>query len=269
MIDNAPDTLCGVKRKIEEEQEQDDPSLHIRSRQGSSLGQPFVTNAPNGLYFVSVMNHRKRFFLPSTKNTFHGIKARRLLSDSGCSSVLLPIDDIPQLENIFKVFSNEISYISRGKGVDGDHLSLVFYRLKPTFEVKLCSDILTSPTIYVDKIRFSLCTEDMSHILANYPNSFVGEDIEVMQRMVEKNSCSKRRSHGLVGQDILSQFCSLKLGNIQLYVDPRTYSLPPDFSSLALQMRNIFTQIEMYPEGFHDWEDDEFSYEDDEYIYED
>eukprot|EP01033_Poteriospumella_lacustris_P007170 gene7172-5162_t len=85
--------------------------------------------------------------------------------------------------------------------------------------------------------------------------------------MLKSTDISKqtRRSHGLLGQSILSQLASIKFLGCELYVDPATYQMPSSFAELETTVDSIKAQLaENLPENFDDWEDDDYEYEDDE-----
>jgi hypothetical protein len=69
-----------------------------RSRANSS--QPKLVGVPDGLSFLAMMNTKRRNFIPITQNYFSGVRVKRVLCDSGCSTILLPIE-IGELDLIF------------------------------------------------------------------------------------------------------------------------------------------------------------------------
>lgn len=74
-----------------------------------------------------------------------------------------------------------------------------------------------------------------------------------------------RRTHGLLGQSILSQFTLFRINNCELYLDLAEYKLPSSTLDLVNQVQAISDQVQEFPEGYDDWEDDDFAFEDDEY----
>jgi hypothetical protein len=106
----------------------------------------------------------------------------------------------------------------------------------------------------------------MNHILLNYATLFTSTELYNMRSVIGTNKFVTRRSHGLLGQDILSQFCCIKMNQLELFVDPNVYSLPADFKALRMQIKLVLEQASSYPKDFNDWEDDDFSFEDDEWL---
>ena len=87
--------------KREHGRDADDAQSIVRQERACSENQKELTGIPKGVAFFSLMNQRKRFFLPSSKNTFGGFKVSRVLCKSGCSSLLLPITSMESFEKLF------------------------------------------------------------------------------------------------------------------------------------------------------------------------
>ena len=100
-LENNLDEKVAAANKRAYENDDDKNRPTTRPRAVSSEPQTVLTNVPDGIAFISLMNPRKRFFLPSSKNSFGGIKVGRVLCDSGCSSLLLPIESAETLMEIF------------------------------------------------------------------------------------------------------------------------------------------------------------------------
>ena len=113
----------------------------------------------------------------------------------------------------------------------------------------------------------NLSTEDADHILSSskYSTLFGSKEISNLQ-ILKDAALTNRRTHGLLGQDILQQFCLVRFNDVELYVNHKVYSLPNNFDDLWVQMKNLKDQITEFPEGFKDWEDDDFSFNDDECV---
>jgi hypothetical protein len=152
------------KRKIEGTEQDDDSRTRC-----SSVGQHLLTDVKmDGLIFVSKINHRNRCFIPSTKNYFAGVQVKKVLVDSGCSSILLPIEE-NSLDSLFLRFPSDVFIASIGgsPGVGDGSLVLLFsYFSRSSFEVKLCQDLVGhAEPLTVKNLRFSLCSEDSAAIL--------------------------------------------------------------------------------------------------------
>jgi hypothetical protein len=97
------------KRKIEGTEQDDDSRARC-----SSVEQNLLTDVKmDGLIFVSKINHRNRCFIPSTKNYFAGVQVKKVLVDSGCSSILLPIEE-NSLDSLFLRFPSDVFIASIG-----------------------------------------------------------------------------------------------------------------------------------------------------------
>jgi len=269
--------------------------IKTRPRSSSSNPQPMMKNIPEGLVFISLMNKNYRYFVPSTKNYFGGIKVSKVLCDSGCSSLLLPIINREELDNIFKMHSDTCFFsISESQGVGGKTLCLMVRSrgLSANMEVQLCCDVLGGgSTIVVDYLRFSLCSQDIDDLLSKYADKF--SDLDQFRLLQEHNKSQeirqihdkydvanhessdssestdladrcKRREYALLGQKIMRGLCCIKHMNCELYVDAAVYKLPENIQALENQMRELRDQLNMrLPMDFNDWEDDDFVFQDD------
>lgn len=233
---------------------------NARFRADSTETQAQIENCPFGISFFSLMNKRRRYFLPSVKNFFGGIQIPKLLCDSGCSSSLLPVDSLDTLSKIFSWTDTEYR-ISSGTSPGGITISLIVTKNTPytKFAVELCTDIINSPALRIDHIRFALCTEDIAWILENdsAASKFAAKELEKLRAEIKIHT---RRSHGLIGQQILDQFASIKYKECQ-------YTLPANFVELGHQLIDLVSQTKNdLPSSFDDWEDDDFAFEDDDHI---
>jgi hypothetical protein len=142
-----------MKRRNSDSETTEHDNARIRADYTES--QSLIENCPLGISFFSVMNKRRRYFLPSVKNYFGGIQIPKLLCDSGCSSSLLPVDS---LETLFKIFSwTDTEYrISSGTSPGGTTISLIVTKNTPytKFAFELCTDVINSPALTIGHLRF-------------------------------------------------------------------------------------------------------------------
>ena len=69
----------------------------------------------------------------------------------------------------------------------------------------------------------------------------------------------------MLGQAVLCQMASLKYRDCELYLNPAQFTMPKDFFELETTIAVIKHKLsQKLPDGFNDWEDDDFEYEDDE-----
>ena len=258
----------GKMASLKREDDGDEEQSRTRSRSASSEHQKLLTDIPKGVSFFSLMNQRKRFYLPSSKNIFGGFKVSRVLCDSGCSSLLLPITSPESLKAIFDLFGVDCKFSIKGsRNVGGKSACLVVEYMKSQrrFEVNLCYDIMGITVIYTKRIRFSLCREDIETIQNSDLSRYDPASVACLASLTGPEQ--RRRTHALLGQDILSEFTLLKHGHVELYVDPSEYTLPASFQELTNQTISLEMQLRKdLPESFDDWEDDDFAYEDDEIL---
>lgn len=244
-----------------------DDSSNKRDR-ADSEGRLCLQNVPEGVCFLSIMNKKCRFFLPSTKNVFDGFKVSKILCDSGCSTILLPIESKEHLKEIFTRFSEtcEFSY-KKGKGVGGHNVSLVVkYLGSKQFDVELCTDVMgnASKNITIPELRFHLSSEDIQLILntPHFKSKFAKNFVNSMEI---EHKIHERRTHGLLGQHISKQLLLIRHKHSELYINLDDYVLPTTKSELVAQINELSSQLTFFPEGYDDWEDDDFAFEDDEY----
>jgi len=274
---------------------EDDDEIVSRPRSDSSIPQPMLKNIPDGLVFISMMNKNYRYFVPSTKNYFGGIKVSKVLCDSGCSSLLLPIQSSEDLDRIFRLHGSTCTFsISESMGVGGTTLCLMVKSrgLSANMDVKLCCDVLGGGTIItVDYLRFSLSLKDIEDLVSKYSHKFSELDLyrltleynksheirkihskydsnegkeEDDEDKLEENDGIKRRNYALLGQRIMRGLCCIKHMNCELYVDAAIYQLPENVHTLENQIRYLRDQLQKrLPMDFNDWEDDDFVFQDD------
>ena len=149
-------------------------------------------------------------------------------------------------------------------GCNSTCLVVEYKNSQERFEVRLCYDIMGLSVIYTGRIRFLLCHEDIEAIKTLYLNLFDPQSIE---RINIARGSLERRTHALLGQDILNEFSMLKHGHVELYVNPREYILPANFDELRNHIKLLEMQLKPdLPESFNDWEDDDFAFEDDDIL---
>ena len=273
---NLDEKVAAANKRAYEYNENDDVENRpiTRPRAVSSEPQTVLTNVPDGIAFISLMNPRKRFFLPSSKNTFGDIKVGRVLCDSGCSSMLLPIESAETLIEIFQRFE-DTNYIFSLKGsanVGGTSTCLVVEHIgsNERFTVHLCHDIMGhANNMSTKRLRFSLCQNDIKTIQTTKTYCARFSSL-CLDRLKIATGPIKRRTHALLGQDILSEYCLIKYRDVEIYVDPSKYTLPRNFRVLRDQNESLANQLRRdLPDNFDDWEDDDFAFEDDEVLYDD
>jgi hypothetical protein len=245
------------KRKIELAMgtEEDDGRTRCNSK-----GQNVLTDVKMaGLIFVSKINHRNRCFIPSTKNYFAGVQVKKVLVDSGCSSILLPIEE-NSVDSLFQRFSSDnfIASIGGSTRVGGECLVLLFSHFGPTgsFEVKLCQDIVGhAEALAVKNLRFSLCSEDSAAILecVDLRNRFGTAEIIKLQSYLDRTIA--RRSHALLGQSVLKELSCIKSSTVEFHVRAELYT-PITWKDVEIDTKRLLAQL-VLPDSFEEWEDDD------------
>jgi|GEM_PF-6137969 len=249
---------------IEENTDTIESKVGTKRPRVESLSQSSLKNIRlDGLYFISKVNHRNRSFIPSTKNYFGGIQIKKVLCDTGCSTILLPLEE-NQLHELFSNFSSPDFIISIGGSENngGDTPVLkICHTKKINFDVKLCQDLVGNDSIIQIKfLRFSLCSEDVNNILGmeEFFSRLTEPGLDKLRKdqsaHLEK-SFRKRRSHALLGQSVLKRVSSIRFSNVEFFVDSLKY-LNTSWDDINDQTQKILEQIQL-PSFFDDWEDDD------------
>ena len=174
------------------------------------------------------------------------------------------------LDDIFKKLKRDCKFSIKEskKNVAVSSVCLVVKYLEPfrRFDVQLCSDIMELSGITTPRLRFSLCQDDIVAIQKSDAYRKLLDEIS-LKNLATATGPLKRRTHALLGQDLLLGFCMIKYEHIQLYVNPSQYTLPRDFKELKDQIILLEMQLRKeLPDQFDDWEDDDFAFEDDEIL---
>lgn len=157
-------------------------------------------------------------------------------------------------------------FIKSSKNVGGKSAYLVveYKSSQRLFEVNICSDIIGLSAINTKRLRFSLCKQDIETIKLSDLTHY---DPVSLECLATATGPEQRRTHALLGQDILAEFSMFKHGDIELYVDPSEYAIPTSFEELGNQSISLEMQLRKdLPESFDDWEDDDFAFEDDDIL---
>jgi hypothetical protein len=247
--------------KTEGFNEEENSRVHSRPRAGEIEPQSMLSDCNlTGLIFISKMNHKNRCFIPSTKNYFGGIQVKKVLCDTGCSTILLPLEE-DQIFEIFHKFSKDAYSISTGESHNaGGRSSVLKIKFKgtPDFEVKLCQDLVGNRrSMSIERLRFALCSADVTRIL-NTPELLERLSLQgaanLRQDAVD-NPNRHRRTHALLGMSVLKKVSSVRFSSIDFFVDPEKY-IWADWHAISHDTEMLLEQIKL-PECFDDWEDDD------------
>jgi hypothetical protein len=252
------------KRSHEETEgfnEEENSRVQSRPRAGESVPQSMLSDCNlTGLVFISKINHRHRCFIPSTKNYFGGIQVKKVLCDTGCSTILLPLEE-DQITLIFLKFSADDFIISVGESSNPGGLSSVLkIKHKDTvdFELKLCQDLVGNcSSISVERLRFALCSADVRKIL-NTPallERLTRQGAANLRQDAVEHPNRQRRTHALLGMSVLRKLSVVRYSSIEFFVDPKEYRLA-NWREISSETEKLLEQIKL-PECFDDWEDDD------------
>eukprot|EP01031_Cornospumella_fuschlensis_P033018 gene33018-39939_t len=237
-------------------------------RVDSSDPKPLLVDIPKGIFFISLMNKKRNYFVPSTKNYFGSIKVDKLKCDSGCNTMLLPLTKFEDLCTAFPQASHRYG-VGYGNGVSGKSLAVSIYcrATLGNFSIRIANDLFHKE-IKSTRLRFSLCSDDIRDILESeeYCRLFTEDSLKKLRDVNNGSITFHRRHHGLLGQAILSNMESIKHARCELCVDTSDFILPSSFPELETTIGHIKSQLETsLPADFDYWEDDDVEFEDEEW----
>ncbi|CAB9524316.1 expressed unknown protein [Seminavis robusta] len=195
---------------------------------------------------VAVKNARMRFFIPSTDNSFGGIKYTFVMIDSGCDSMLLPF---PSNADDLRVFEEDI--FTWQIFCSGGTPTLVISRIDG---LSLGSVVLAGrQVIELPFLRFHLGSVSAQAMVAH---ERLDEDesakLDSFLLQLGPNHILPERQHVLIGQTVLSKTYSLQAGKM-LFIMRKGY-LPVRDDLVAAW--NVVKNLEK-PVGFDDLVDDD------------
>jgi len=250
----------GEKEKKGDQQDEASPSV------GTSSG---VSSA---LVLWGITNTRRRIFLPSKANTFGGLTIEYVMIDSGCGSLLLPLQKGQVTEFLTRFPTDTFVWsINASRGTGSLHASTLHIKGKAggnTIPIRLMADLLPkAPTFYVGYLRFHLCYEDAQELLDLAPQSTplrepyqknLRELIGRVNALRDHDSAcvTERRTHALLGQSVIGQdnFAAIQHRGIFTLVDAATFSWDRYLDQLA-DIEAVRSRIDT--REYNDLEDDD------------
>jgi hypothetical protein len=182
---------------------------------------------------VALRNKRHRYFIPSRDNffgclrNFEGIRVPNIMVDTGCNSLLLPLDGIT-LDLLSEHYSgNEFGWTickSKGEAV-----------VSPLLVISACCPMMTNLfanvfhfSVKLDHLRFHVSFEDAKDIISRRPKKLNEADILVLEefcriaQLIEKETgvkIGKRRNYAILGQAVMKQdFCVFQTPILTMFV---------------------------------------------------
>lgn len=226
-----------------------------------------------GVVLLARMNKKRRFFLAGRENKFGEINVEAVMIDSGCNSLLLPLrkGEISQLSVDFPPKSFHWQ-IASSTGVSSQCLCLKITAKVGEIPVTLCKDLLKadqtgiSTAFQVRFLRFHLCSEDLRDILEteHVLQILFPQYEETIREFISLGHVIPRRTHALLGQELLSQYSSFQHGKVIAVVDPRHFLLC-SWEQITDLEGYIFAHEATLPENFNDLEDEDHEGDDEEF----
>ena len=109
-----------------------------------------------GIVCSALRNQKSRFFLPGKNNTFNDIPCERVMFDTGCNTILLPLPIQLNYEDFFQKYKYDVRSISYSGSVNSPTLVIQTIPSVP-FKIKFenSNNVFDSK-----KLRFHLSLED-------------------------------------------------------------------------------------------------------------
>lgn len=235
-----------------------------RPRANTSPRTPLL----DGVYFLAKLNKKRRLFLPSSKNFFGNLQVEKVMVDSGCNTLLLPLKEY-QIIELSKIFpDSEYSWsISKGQSISTECLSLIIKHRVKSIPLRLCEDFpfpAGKPVINVSCLRFHLCSDDINllNTLENIP--LLPQSIELLKKFTLKNNgLHVRRHHALIGQEILHQTSYIQHATVLVVVDPSKFNVK--WENISRMEQLVDSLSEFFPANFADLEDEDHVFIDENY----
>lgn len=216
-----------------------------RKRSASSMGYEASLSSVeginvNGLAFVAQLTKKGQLVLPSTKNYFGTFKVSNLMVDDGCSSMLIVLEDVHRIDDIFQAFppATHTYYSSQGYGTGGESVAFEVSPIKSSvlIPLHLCRDLLpTVPSLSVDRVRFALNTQaEIMYMLDNHGEKLNPPLKKFLKHEVKLPRPSKTLPFSLLGFKVVEKVGVVRKRAIQYYYNPDQCTLI-DFSAVDKQ----------------------------------
>jgi len=217
--------------------------------------------ALNGLKFFTIKNKENSDVIPSTKNYLERIQIRGLKIDQGATISLFPVVNTDALNTIFETFPlNQFIYtIVELKAFGGS--SVLAMQIGPVaenanfkFSLYLGCDIypidevvnlkstesetsittpitenslpIVRPVASLNCVHFVLCSEDIDIIRNTLSiRCFFNEDVNSLELLTNYSHEIPRHVNGLLGNDLLAKFASIKYHRVELLFDVTCHRL--------------------------------------------
>jgi len=166
---------------------------------------------------------------------------RKLMLDSGCSSLLLPITSDADRNQLVTLFGNRALYNwSVGTGGNAGPMSscvLTIRRVSGRFEVSLCNSTPTPYNVTLRRLRFGVSFVDAQAFIVLHNNntlaiagvaslhSFVA-NVNVLIAGIEGVVVGQRKDHALIGQAILYGKFVFESGDLAMVCETQA-QVPP------------------------------------------
>jgi hypothetical protein len=232
---NSPTTPAPTDNAEEKKNDETSPRTAVILR----------ANLPPYIKALALRNSKKRFFVPSSMNSFGGISYPNVMIDNGCSSLLLPY---PGMEALQAFSSNDFIWkigSSGGTGPVNSVVLLIKHYENPSVGFINLAGSNVMPLPY---LRIHLNTQTAQEVIDS--NRVTNDNLTKLQEYVAMNYPPKTRHHVLLGQMVLDEMISVQHRSAFVLC-----SELPSAQDMA-RVHQVLNNLEK-PEHFDELEDDD------------
>lgn len=166
-----------------------------------------------------------QLLIPSSKNYFGAFKVAKLMVDDGCSTMLIVLDSLQNIDDIFVSFPPVDHFYKAdfGYGTGGKTLTFEVTNKAKNVLIPLhfCRDLLPdAPQLYVDIIRFAINTAaEVQYLLSEHSSKMGPLTIRFLEKYKDQMSPDKtyKLAYSLIGFKILEKVGVVRSSTIQYY----------------------------------------------------
>lgn len=177
----------------------------------------------------------KSYIIPSKENYFgdKDVTFKIVKLDSGCTTLLMPINQSNSLEKLRRVFPpHKCVYewtLSIGHGVGSKNFSLVITSIDDShnFPTGIATNLVTDPICSLPFLRFFLCESDLVELIAMKIPTVEDSHAhsEALLALEAGTVHKKRRDYVLLGQSVLNLFHTIGNDRCTLYINHKEAEL--------------------------------------------
>lgn len=182
---------------------------------------------------VSFCNIHNKLLIPSTKNFVGRLQFKKIIMDSGSTSLLLIFSPHAKLLEVLDMYQSSMYTweLTMSQGVTSTSWALKISTLstRPTINFHLCTDLLSDKTFCsLCFLRFYLSTANIKEILSTEALRRKFDDLTDITRLEEvlrSGTVLPERTYSLLGQSFLSTVDSVACGRATFYFEAGAFPI--------------------------------------------